>query len=229
MVTGLLEKVVDSYRSFVDSLPGETGTLINLFLLVILVVLYVYFFIYKFYSFIGTKNVIGLDLSKYNTFEHPVMSKLTGATLYFVEYILILPFLITFWFAVFAIFLTLLTENGDMHNIFVISAAIVGAVRMTSFIPKTGEKAAKEAAKIIPITLLGIAITTQGAFGFDKILAHLELIPKFIGQIPIFIGFIVGLEVVLRFFEMIFVLTGLSSEEAVEKKQPKEKEQELEE
>lgn len=224
MDTSLLEEVVNSYQSFIASLPGEVGTLINLFLIVLVVAVYVYFFIYKFYSFIGTKNVIGLDLSKYNTFEHPVMSKLTGVTLYFVEYILILPFLVTFWFAAFAIFIILLTEKGDMYNIFVISASIVGAVRIISFIPGGGRKAAQEGAKFIPITLLGIAITTQGTFEFDKILSHLEMFSQFIGQIPIFIGFIVGLEVILRFFEMIFVLTGLSSEETFEKKEPKEKE-----
>jgi len=84
MAIGFLEKVVNNYDTFINTLPEGVGTLINLFLLVLLVVVYVYFFIYKFYSFIGTKNVIGLDLSKYNTFEHPAMSKVIGATLYFV-------------------------------------------------------------------------------------------------------------------------------------------------
>ncbi|HKL24503.1 MAG TPA: hypothetical protein VJ912_04150, partial [Candidatus Nanoarchaeia archaeon] len=224
MALGFLGKVVNSYDDFIASMPEDLGTLINLFLLVILLVVYVYFFIYKFYSFIGTKNVIGLDLSKYNKFEHATTSKVIGILLYFLEYILILPFLITFWFAIFAIFLMLLTKNPSMTSIFAISAAIVGAVRMTSFIPRGGQKAAKEAAKFIPITVLGIAVTTQGIFDFQQILSHLEMLPSFFNKIPIYVGFIVGLEVILRFFEAIFVLTGLYSEKVLEKDKPEEKE-----
>lgn len=224
MVDEAVRGVSDIYSQFLASMPSEAATLINLFLLVLVIVVYVYFFIYKFYSFIGTKNVIGLDLAKYNTFEHPVTSKFIGALLYFVEYILILPFLVTFWFAVFVIFLAVLTEEGDMRHILSISAAIVGAVRIISFIPRGGGTAAREGAKFIPITLLGIAITTPGSFGFDNLLKQLGDLPHFFGMVPLYIGFLVGLEIILRFFEMIFVLTGLYSEEAIEKRPSEETE-----
>src|SRR3989339_73649 len=93
---------------------------INLFLLVLLIVIYS-IFIWKFYRFISTKNLIELNLSQYNRSEHPVFTKLIAGTLYFVEYIVILPFLIFFWFITFAIFLIFLTEGFDVKAILMIS------------------------------------------------------------------------------------------------------------
>ena len=57
---------VDTYKSFVQTLPLQLQIFINLFLLTILVVIYTVF-IWRGYIFISTKNILRLNLNKYNT------------------------------------------------------------------------------------------------------------------------------------------------------------------
>src|SRR3989339_817358 len=103
-VTSLGAQLVDFYKSLVLTLPVWLMDFVNLFLLVFLIVIYSVF-VWKFYRLISTKNLIELNLSQYNRSEHPVLTKLLAGTLYFVEYIVVLPFLIFFWFGDFTIFL----------------------------------------------------------------------------------------------------------------------------
>ena len=62
------------YESFTQALPSWAQTFITLFLLVLLVFIYSWF-IWKFYRFISTKNIFGLNLNKYNKSKHPLLEK----------------------------------------------------------------------------------------------------------------------------------------------------------
>jgi len=206
VTTAISNTVSSFYTYFLSLLPGWAQDFIGLFLLVILIVIYA-IFIWKFYRFISRKNIITLNLKELNKSKNPVVSKTFGIILYILEYILILPFLIFFWFAIFAIFLIFLTESLSVSAILILSATIIGAIRMTAYY---NEDVSKEIAKFLPLTLLAVSMTKPDFFNFERIITHVSQLPQFFNNIIIYLLFIVLIEIVLRLFEFIFGLFGLT-------------------
>ena len=199
--------IVGMYQSFLGILPEWLQVFVNLFLLVLVVVIYA-IFIWKFYRFIAKKNILELNLNQYNKFKRPAAIKIMAGIFYFLEYIVILPFLIFFWFTVFTLFLTLLTDALDTQTILVLSAVIIGAVRMTSYYK---EDVSKEVAKLLPYTLLAVSMTKANFFNFERILGSLSQIPSFYQHIVYYLAFIIIMEIVLRAFDMIISLFQLET------------------
>jgi len=199
-------ETVEAYLGFVATLPSWIQNFLTLFVLVLLIVIYSVF-IWKFYRFISKKNIISLNLNKYNKSNHPILTKALAATFYFIEYIIILPFLIFFWFTVFTLFLIFLTEGLELSSLLIISATIIAAIRMTAYYKGN---LSKDLAKLLPFTLLAISITKPNFFDIERILVHLEQLPNFFNEISIYLAFIIVLEIVLRFFEFIFSLFGIN-------------------
>jgi hypothetical protein len=204
--------VVEIYNVFITSLPAWAQSFVSLFFLIIVVFFYV-LFIWKFYRFIATKNIFGLNLNKYNTSDNPFLTKLLAGGFYFLEYIIILPFIIFFWFAIFTFFLILLTDSLEVGAVLTIAAIIVAVVRMCCYYK---EDLAKDLAKLLPFTLLAIALLNQGFFNFERIVGHLTALPSFLDKIIIYLAFIVALEIILRLFDFIFSLFGLEEPEKQE-------------
>jgi hypothetical protein len=211
--------IIELYDTFIISLPEWAQIFVNLFSLIILIFLYA-FFVWKFYRFIATKNIFGFDLNKYNKTSHPFLTKLIAGSFYLLEYIIILPFIIFFWFAIFTLFLVLLTDNLEINALLTVAAVIVAVVRLASYYK---EDLAKDLAKLLPLTLLAVSLLNQNFFNFEKILNHLSALPSFFGKIIVYLAFIIILEVLLRLFDFIFSLFGLEEmeekvKEEVEKK-----------
>jgi len=212
-MAGVIEKfgteLIKLYQDFIGSLPPFAGNFFNFFILVLLIVVYS-LFIWKFYRFIAKKNVIGLNLNKYNKSKHPLLTKLIAGILYLTEYIVILPFLIFFWFAIFTIFLIVLAQNQNTSQILIISATVIAAIRLTSYYK---ENLSQEIAKMLPFTLLAISVLNPNFFleiqYIERIFHQLMQIPSLFGQIMNYLGFIIILEIILRTFDFIFSLFGL--------------------
>jgi len=207
----------EAYIGFISSLPPFFQSFFNLFFLALLIVIYAVF-IWKFHRFIGKKNIFNLNLNKYNTSEHPKIAKVIAIALYLLEYIILLPIIIFFWFAVFTIFLILLTENLELETVLTLSVTIIAAIRMCSYFPNYGENVAREVAKLFPLTLLAFSILTPGFFDFGRVIGQLSEIPKFFSLILDYLFFIIILETILRFFEFVFSFLNLE-EEQIEKKE----------
>ncbi len=207
-VTEVISNTVNAfYKYFLSLLPAWAQNFIGLFLLVLLIVIYA-IFIWKFYRFISRKNIITLNLKELNKSRNPILSKSIGLFLYIAEYILILPFLIFFWFSIFAIFLIFLTENLSVSAILILSATIIGAIRMTSYY---NEDVSRELAKFLPLTLLAVSMTKPDFFNFERILGQIAQLPQFFSNIMTYLIFIVLIEIILRFFEFLFGLFGLTN------------------
>ena len=213
MVVGDLgSQFMDIYNAFISTLPPLFQNFVNLFLLVLLIFIYS-LFIWKFYKFIAEKNIFGLDLNRYNKSDHPLFTKLVAGGLYFIEYIIILPFLIFFWFAIFTFFLILLTEKGEVGTILLISAVVIAAIRMAAYYQRG---LAEEMAKILPFTLLAISVLNPQFFTigfFTRIISSIGEIPSFFSEIIGYLLFIIILEIILRLFEFLFSLFGIDEEE----------------
>jgi len=201
------------YTDFLNSLPNPFGDFFSLLLLVLLIFVYSVF-IWKFYRFIAQRNILELNLNQYNRAENAFIEKFLAVIFFFLEYIVVMPFLIFFWFAVFTFFLILLTESIEIKTLLIISATIISAIRMSSYYK---EDLAKDLAKLLPFTLLAISITRLGFLNFEKILTHLSQIPNFVNEIAIYLLFIIALESFLRFFRFVFSLFGLEEIDEDEK------------
>jgi len=206
-----IEVVTKVYNSILSSVPLWAQKAINLFLLIILVVLYSVF-IWKLYRFVAKKNILELNLSQYNRSKHPFISKFLAFILYVVEYLIIFPFLIFFWFCIFSIFLILMTQNIEVKSIIILAATMVGAIRIVSYLPKFGETLSKELAKLLPFTLLAISMITPSFFDFGRIIQNLSQVPEFLGEIAIYLIFILGLEILLRIFSIILSVWDFENE-----------------
>ena len=111
--------LLESYKFVISSLPPVFQNFINLFLIVFIIFIYSVF-IWKFHKFIAHKNIFGLNLNKYNLSEEPATQKFFHGGFYFLEYMIILPFIILFWFGILTIFLISLTEGLEIKTIFII-------------------------------------------------------------------------------------------------------------
>ncbi|MDP3992213.1 MAG: hypothetical protein Q8P79_01750 [Nanoarchaeota archaeon] len=205
--------LIAAYNGFLSLLPPFFQTFFNFFFLAILIFAYATF-VWKLHKFISIKNILNLDLNQYNTAEHPTNAKIVAGALYFLEYLIIMPLLIFLWFSVFGISLTIFTDL-DIGTILVISTVVVAAIRITAY---SNEAIAREVAKLLPLQLLAIALVVPGFFDFERILNNINQVPDFLSQIFYYLGFIILVEVILRFFEFIFSAFGLEGEEIRKRK-----------
>jgi len=169
----------------------------NLFLLTIFVAIYI-IFIWRLHIFISTKNIIRLNLNKYNRTNHPILTKIIAGLLYFLEYVIIMPILIFFWFLIFAILLIFISRGMEPASIILLAAITIAVLRTVAYIPKYGESASAETAKIIPFTLLAIGLTEPLFFNSEEIIARVSDIPQLFQGISPYIFFIVAIELILR-------------------------------
>lgn len=200
--------IVDAYTGFIASLPFWAQNFVNLFFMSLIVLLYSVI-IYNFYRFVARKNIISLNLKKYNRSEHPVMAKTLAAMFYTLEYIIILPFMVMLWFAMFTIFLIFLTNGLELNTILIISAVIIAATRMAAYYK---EDLSREISKLLPFILLGAALTQINTFSTEKILTQLFAMPSLLSHIASYLFFIFIIELILRFLETTFVASGMSDE-----------------
>ncbi|MDP2672416.1 MAG: hypothetical protein Q8O84_01245 [Nanoarchaeota archaeon] len=175
----------------------QTQIFINLLLRTILVAIYV-IFIWKLHIFISTKNILRLNLNKYNRTNHPLFAKIIAGFLYFLEYVIILPILIFFWFLIFAILLIFIARGMEPSSIILLAALTIAVLRVVAYIPKYGESASAETAKIIPFTLLAIGLTEPLFFNSEEVIARASDIPQLFMGISPYIFFIVAVELIMR-------------------------------
>ena len=98
----------------------------------------------------------------------------------------------------------------EIDGILKIAIVVIAAIRMTAYYK---EDLSKDIAKMLPFALLAVMITNPMFFtSFKGIVEHLTQIPSFIGEIWIYLGFIITLEIILRFFDFIISLFGFEDE-----------------
>jgi len=193
-------EVMDSLKIFDDiiaTLSGESNLLFTLLFFTAVIVIYAVFVFY-FYKYLAKKNIVELNLAKYGESEIP--QKVLVTIFYIIEYLIILPILTFFWFAVFAVLILILAEGISASTILIISAALVAGVRITAYI---SEKLSQDLAKMIPFTLLAIAITKPNFFDVSALLSRFAEIPALFSNIAYYLMFIVIIELIMRFAELI--------------------------
>jgi len=172
-------------------------------------------FIWQFYKSTSKKNLLELNLRKYNKSEHPLTNKFFAIVLYLLEYIVITPVLITLWFAALSIILLLIASERPIEEVLMISAALIGAIRILAYYHS---EISKDLAKLFPLIALSIFLLTPGSLNVNLLLDQLDKIPLLVNNIFSFILVVVGIEIVLRFIFIIIEFWRSEKESALDSK-----------
>ena len=189
-----MEEVIETINGLSSFFSGETNLLLVLLFFTAIIVVYAVFVFY-FYKYLAKKNLVELNLNQYNRYANPSLVKFFAGIFYIIEYLIILPILTFFWFAVLAILILVLSEGMSLESILLISAALIASVRVTSYV---SESLSRDLAKMLPFTLLAIAITKPGFFTMSLMLTRIKDIPSLFTNLPYYLLFIVGIELIMR-------------------------------
>jgi len=175
------------------------GGVISAAILALVIIVYSVFVFY-FYKFLAKKNIIELNLSKYNTYSMGPLLKIIPIFLYVIEYIIILPIITFFWFAVLSFLVFILADRLTLDLVFLISASLIASVRVTSYI---SENLSQDLAKMLPFTLLGIALTNPNFLEMGNSLIRLSEITSFLTPVLYYLGFIIAIEFTMRVIDLV--------------------------
>lgn len=197
-IADFLSGFVEGYSKLFMILPEEYFSLVNVFIFAVLISLYAVF-TWKFYRLLSKKDILSLNLSQYNNVEHPLLNKLVAISLYLIEYIIIMPALIFFWFGILALIILLLSQSLEIGQVIIVSAAMVAAIRILAYYE---EDLSKDMAKMFPFTILAIFILSPEFFSLQRVANNLTLIPELFIQIMYFLVLIVSIEFLLRILDL---------------------------
>jgi len=205
----LNETLSNIYLAFSEQIPQSYMPYIILAFYTVIIAIYS-MFIWKFYKFLARKNILQLNLNQYNRTEHPFLNKFLASVFFLLEYIIIVPIIVFFWFSILSVFVLLLSKNQSVSQILIISAAIIAATRIAAYY---SSELSKELAKMFPFTVLAIFLLEPDFFSIEKSIARFSEIPSLFGNILIYLVFIALLEVVMRGLFTIVDLFSSSGEE----------------
>ena len=146
------------FQSISNSIPTFYRPYLTLAIFIILVSLYS-ISVWKFYRFLAKRDLLELNLGKYNRYQAGFFKKFFAVAFFIAEYIVILPIVVFFWFSVVAMILLFLAKDHTIQNILLIAGVLVGSVRVAAYY---SEDLSKDIAKLFPFTILAVAVTTPG-------------------------------------------------------------------
>ncbi|MCK9596841.1 hypothetical protein M0R19_06650 [Candidatus Pacearchaeota archaeon] len=206
MIENFLGILVESYNQLVALMPEHLKILPPLFIITAVITGYA-MFIWFFHRFLAHRDVFKINLSQYNTYGNPAGAKLLAVFLYILEFIIIIPIIIFIWFVILGIFIIVLAKEIEIGSILVICAALISAIRITAYF---SENLSRDLAKLLPFTLLAVAISTKGFLGISETLGRISEIPLFLNNMIYYLLFIFGWELSLRLLYLLFDLAGVN-------------------
>jgi small-conductance mechanosensitive channel len=204
----ITNQVISAFNYATDFIPLQYHKYFVFCLMTLGIVVYS-IFVWKFYRFLAKRDLLELNLRKYNKVEHPTLNKVFAIVLFIIEYIIILPFITFFWFFIMSIILFFLARDLAPENILLISGGIIGAIRITAYY---NEDLSKDLAKMFPFTILAISLVTPGFFKIGETVAKLGRIDEVLVNVVTYLFMIMVLEFILRILYLISPEGQLASE-----------------
>ena len=152
-------------------------------------------FVFKFYRFLSSKDMFGLDLSRFEESRFRWARSSLHMGMYIVKYIIVFPIFAFFWFAVLTLILAFLSKGQTFPETLLIALATVSAVRVTAYY---NEDLSRDLAKILPFAVLAIFLIDASFFSVGESLEILKEAGDYTEKIVYSLSFIVALELVLR-------------------------------
>ena len=198
----LVDSVQSLYTSLYGSVPPYFFNAVVLFLFAIFIAVITYG-IWRFYKTLSKRNFISLNLGKYNISTHPQSRKFFAVLFYFLEYLFIMPVLITIWFAMLSIVILVIASDRTAGQILMLSAALVMAIRILAY---SKEELSEELAKLFPFITLAAFLSAPGTISNFNSLNKLREIPLLFDSIVYFLVIVIIFEIILRVLYTLFDL-----------------------
>jgi hypothetical protein len=219
MAEGSLFLVVNSHpymqnlNSTYQTLVGYFGeNIVLLFLFTISIFLYSVF-VWKFYKRLAKRDIFDLNLERYR-FDRSRwvwLKMIISVVLYIVEYCILFPIYIFFWFGIITVFLFLIAKGIEVKNILLISMSLVATIRMASYYK---EELSNDIAKLIPFAFLAILITDPYFFSFERVIERIYELPSLLDNLLEFVVFVFVIEGLFRFLYLIKMSFSGGSDES---------------
>lgn len=122
-------------------------------------------FVFMFYRLLARRDILTLDLSKYNHSNSGRIRAFFSTGIWLLKYALMIPVLIAFWTLVMAVILTLLADGNDHTRNALIATSVVGSVRILSY---WTEDLSRDVAKMLPFAVLGVFLVGSTSVEFSE-------------------------------------------------------------
>lgn len=146
-------------------------------------------FIYHFYKFISKRDLFSFDLQKrisggIYTATGEKKSTIPRVIAFIATKLFVFPIVILIWFMVYSFFMFFLSQNSSSSTVFLISSSLIVSVRIASYY---SEDLAKDLAKLLPFSLLGVFLLNPVFFDADQMISRINQLPQFFTQIVVFL------------------------------------------
>ena len=152
-------------------------------------------FVFKYYRFVASKDMFGLDLSRFEERSFRWARSILHVILYAVKYLMVFPVFAFFWFAVITLILAFLAKDQSFFETLLVALATVSAIRVTAYYD---EDLSRDLAKILPFAVLAIFLIDASFFSIRESLDILKEAGDYSEKIVYSLAFLVLLEIVLR-------------------------------
>jgi len=173
-------------------------------------------FVFIFYRNLAKRDLITLNLDKYSNNLTGKIKKYIKSITFVIQYILIIPVLLTFWTLVLAIILTLLSPDADHSRNALIATSVVGSVRILSY---WTEDLSRDVAKMLPFGVLGVFLVGDAQVQVSEIRELLQSLEEIATSFVSSLFLIAVVEGVLRSITSIINLISLRRGNLSQKKE----------
>ena len=173
-------------------------------------------FVFIFYRNLAKRDLITLNLDKYSNNLTGKIKKYIKSIIFVIQYILIIPILLTFWTLVLAIILTLLSSDADHSRNALIATSVVGSVRILSY---WTEDLSRDVAKMLPFGVLGVFLVGDAQVQVSEIRELLQSLEEIATSFFSSLFLIAVVEGVLRSITSIINLISLRRGNLSQKKE----------
>lgn len=154
-----------------------------------------FFLVRKFYENLSSRDIFGLNLNQYNSSAHPGFGKMISVLLYFVEYAVIMPFIISVWFLVLAVIIFFAVVGSGANYVLLLTGATILAIRILAYYD--GD-VSKELAKLFPFFTLTLLLLNTNSFNLSYLFTQIKELPVLFSSVFVYFAAIFFVEIVLR-------------------------------
>ncbi|MBN2420956.1 hypothetical protein JXB27_01600 [Candidatus Woesearchaeota archaeon] len=184
----------------------EGANIIKTLLFVVVGMVFYSFYVYQLYGSLSKKNIFPLNLRKRVRLLKSKLSNVVNVLLYVLEYLVLFPIFVMFWFAIISVFLIALSNNA-IADILLLSMGLVATIRITSYYH---EDLSKDIAKLVPFALLAVFLTDISQFSLVNLFVRLFDVTSLWKEAIYYGIFVVMIEFVMR---MSTLILGFAAEE----------------
>jgi len=201
----VLGAAMDFYDIFPEGLDiSEAYDLLEPVVIYILGMAVYALFIFKFYQFVASRDVFGLDVSRYENARFHAIRVFLHLFLYVAKYLFIFPLVAFFWFAAITVMLSFLAANQEFSEILLVAMAVVGTIRISAYI---SEDLSRDLSKMLPFGLLAFVIINLASFSTAASLDVLKQADDNREAIIYYLAFTIALEFALRLLSAVLSRT----------------------